>query len=132
MSDFEMMQRYRQVWLQERATADLPTLQVEALAAYGRGFFDALKASLWTGTLEPPQDAAPQAGKTRTAPTIAEEHPEKPAVAAMAAADEITHLRMQLGYIATELMQRGDERTLPEIIETAATAVKSSSWAHSE
>lgn len=113
MSDFEMMQRHRQVWLQERAKANLPTLQVEALAAYGRGFFDALKATLWTGDVFPPPDAEPQAPSE---------------MIAMAAADEITKLRMQLGYIATELMQRGDERTLPEIIETAAAAVKSSSW----
>lgn len=37
------------------------------------------------------------------------------------------HLRMQIGYIVAELQQRGDDRSLPEIVETAAkaTAVRS-------
>lgn len=32
------------------------------------------------------------------------------------------HLRMQIGYIVTELMLKGDTRTLPEIVEAAAKA----------
>lgn len=55
MTNFELMQRYRQIWLHERAKADLPTLQVEALAAYGRGFFDAVNAP----ELNPPPDLPP-------------------------------------------------------------------------
>jgi hypothetical protein len=37
---------------------------------------------------------------------------------------EAEHLRMQIGYIATELMVRGDPRSLPEIVETAAKATR--------
>jgi hypothetical protein len=32
---------------------------------------------------------------------------------------------MQIGYIATELMVRGDPRSMPEIVETAAKATAS-------
>lgn len=35
---------------------------------------------------------------------------------------EVEHLRMQLGYIVTQLMIRGDPRSLPEIVEEAAKA----------
>jgi len=35
--------------------------------------------------------------------------------------ERIEHLQRQIGYIATELMAKGDPRTLPEIVETAAT-----------
>jgi hypothetical protein len=37
---------------------------------------------------------------------------------------EAEHLRMQIGYIATELMIAGDKRRLPEIVETAAKATR--------
>ena len=37
---------------------------------------------------------------------------------------EAEHLRMQIGYIATELMVRGDPRSLPEIVKTAANATR--------
>lgn len=73
------------------------------------------------------RDAAPQTEAGQRFPVPQHEdttHSSGSAVAAMAAAEEITQLRMQLGYIATELMQRGDERTLPEIIENAAASVK--------
>lgn len=83
MTNFEMMQSYRQVWLKERAKANLPSLQIEALAAYHRGFIDALAATFWR---EKP-DAAPQAGQPRTAQLIGAVHPEKPAVAASTSLD---------------------------------------------
>lgn len=39
---------------------------------------------------------------------------------------EAEHLRMQIGYLVTQLMLRGDTRTLPEIVEEAAKATASS------
>ena len=39
-----------------------------------------------------------------------------------AKANEAAHLRKQIGYIVTQLMIRGDSRTLPEIVDEAAKA----------
>lgn len=40
--------------------------------------------------------------------------------------NEAENLRMQIGYIATELMLAGDKRSLPEIVEAAAKATSPS------
>ncbi len=39
-------------------------------------------------------------------------------------AREVQHLQRQLGYVATELMVKGDPRSLPQIVEAAAEATK--------